>query len=209
MNSVIFKGNKDGIVIILDGNESFENIKAALSKKALESKKFFANSKTSISFKGRELSDSEENELLDIISTQADLDITFVNSGMAISSKQTLEEVVAVASSDQNNAIFHRGSLRNGMSINHKGSIVVIGDVKAGAELVAEGNIIVLGSLKGVAHAGCSGNYDCFVAALDLSPVQIRISDLITYIPAEMKAKRTIPSLAYVQDRQIYIAPLV
>lgn len=222
-NSVIFKGNKDGIIVILDKDLEFEAIKTALRRKVLDAKKFFGNSKTSILFKGRDLTDVEEKELLGIISHSTDLNIAFVSvpitsSSTSASAKeptdklnpQTIHDALNRVSWSQNNTIFHKGSLRSGQALNHIGSIVVIGDVNPGGEIIAEGNVIVLGSLKGVVHAGCSGNYDCFVAALNLSPTQLRISDIITFIPKEMnKNSSTTPSLAYIQEKQIYIAPLV
>jgi len=221
-NSVIFKGNKDGIVVILDKDLEFEAIKTALTKKVLDAKKFFGNSKTSILFKGRNLTDVEEKELLGIISHSTDLNIAFVSVPVTASSvnsegieynqelkPHTIDDALNRVSSIQNNTIFHRGSLRSGQALNHIGSIVVIGDVNPGGEIIAEGNVIVLGSLKGVVHAGCSGNYDCFVAALNLSPTQLRISDIITFIPKDMNKGSVTPSLAYIQEKQIYIAPLV
>lgn len=222
-NSVILKGNKDGIVVILDKDIDFESIKTALNKKVSDARKFFGNSKTSILFKGRDLTEVEEKELLEIIAHSSDLNIAFVNVPLKaeaetekdVSSKtetapQTINEALNRISHLKNETIFHKGSLRSGQSINHIGSIVVIGDVNPGGEIVAEGNVIVLGSLKGVVHAGCSGNYDCFVAALNLSPTQLRISDIITYIPKHMNNNgATTPSLAYTQEKQIYIAPLV
>lgn len=221
-NSVILKGNKDGIVVMLDKDLEFEAIKSALYKKVTDAKKFFGNSKTSILFKGRSLTDIEENELLEIISHGSDLNIAFVSvpdTGSSINKKeepviqvnpQTIDDALNRVSSIQNNTIFHKGSLRSGQALRHIGSIVIIGDVNPGGEIIAEGNVIILGSLKGVVHAGCSGNYDCFVAALNLSPTQLRISDIITYIPKHMNKTYTVaPSLAYIQEKQIYIAPLV
>ena len=224
-HSVILKGNKDGIVVILDKDLDFESIKTALDKKVTDARKFFGNSITSILFKGRELTATEEKELLGIISHSSDLNIAFVNAPTKAEARtdnktgesapqsarpQTVDDALNRISHLQNDTVFHKGSLRSGQSINHIGSIVVIGDINPGGEIVAEGNVIVLGSLKGVVHAGCSGNYDCFVAALNLSPTQLRISDIITYIPKDMgKNATTVPSLAYVQEKQIYIAPLV
>jgi len=220
-NSVILKGNKDGIVIMLDNDLDFESIKDALNKKVSDAKKFFGNTKTSILFKGRELTDVQEKELLEIIAHSTDLNVAFVSVPLkseteiahkteATPSPQTISDALNRVSHLQNDTIFHKGSLRSGQSINHIGSVVVIGDINPGGEIVAEGNIIVLGALKGVVHAGCSGNYDCFVAALNLSPTQLRISDIITYIPKHMSSSGpAMPSLAYTEEKQIYIAPLV
>ncbi|MCL1997043.1 MAG: hypothetical protein FWG63_12660 [Defluviitaleaceae bacterium] len=213
-NSVTFKGTKDGLVILLNEETQFEILKDTLNKKATEARKFFGNSKAIIYFKGRKLSLEQEEELLNIISRSTDLNITFSPGGVPQKpgdkqkpgqSPNFINTVLA----DQQDTAFHRGALRSGQAIiNNKGSIVVVGDVNPGAKLAAFNNIIVLGTLKSVAHAGFGGNQDAFVAVLSLSPTQIRIADLITYVPREMIKKKT-ASMAYIEERQIYIAPLL
>ena len=210
--SVTFKGSKDGLVVLLDEAAQFENLKEALDKKAKEARKFFGNSKTIIYFKGRSLSLEQEEELISIISQNTDLNITYTPSGMQknVGKKNVgLQDFANSMFTKQNNTIFHRGALRSGQAIiNNKGGIVVIGDVNPGAKLVAFGDIVVLGNLKSVAHAGAGGDYDSFVAVLSLTPTQIRIADLITYIPREMIKKKA-ASMAYVESGQIYVAPLL
>jgi len=245
-NNVVFKGSKDGIIILLDKEADFDSIKAVLSKKIVDAKKFFGDYKAHISFKGRELTEKEENELIDIISSYSDLNIAFVdsqnlekteeisaqqasaeidNSEIPIQIEEKIEhheeetseieeEIYNMISADQNDTLFHKGSLRSGQVLNHAGSVVIIGDVNPGSEIAAEGNVIVLGAAKGVIHAGCGGNFDCFVAALNLQPVQLRISEVITYIPKEEENKSKkktppVPSLAYTKNRRIYIRKLL
>jgi septum site-determining protein MinC len=107
---------------------------------------------------------------------------------------------------DKHVTTFHQGSLRSGQSIRCRGSVVIIGDINPGSQIIAEGHIIVLGLLKGMAHAGCTGNELCFVSALGLMPTQLRIASHIATIPANMQTKR--PAYAYIQNNQVYIAPL-
>lgn len=223
MNSnVYFKATKDNIIVMLDDNSDFTLIKNDLKEKVSKSKRFFGNAKTSLLFKGRAISTAEEKELLDIICAETDLDITSVireqNQVKAVGQNPGGLSLVTsdfnkLISWDNNDAIFHKGNIRSGMSIKHKGSIIVIGDVNPGGEIIAEGNIIILGSLKGLAHAGSGGNDECFVAALKLMATQLRISNIITSLAEEAtksgKMKDSIPSYAFIQDEQIYIAPLV
>jgi len=49
-NSVIFKGVRDNIVIILSQAASFEEISQALRSKLRDSSKFFTDDKTTIAF---------------------------------------------------------------------------------------------------------------------------------------------------------------
>ncbi len=107
---------------------------------------------------------------------------------------------------DRHTTKFHKGNLRNGMSIEFDGSIVILGDVNPGAEVRATGNILILGALKGVVHAGCKGDSNAFVFALSLVPVQLRIGGIITRFPdGDSKTNRK-PEYAYVEDGKIYVS---
>ena len=122
-------------------------------------------------------------------------------------SEEKLEELIEKEFSiKEHSAKFHKGNLRNGMELKYDGSIIVLGDVNPGAEIIAEGNILVLGSLKGMAHAGCKGNTDAFVFALNLSPVQIRIANVITRFPESDSKAIKKPEFAYLEDGKIYVS---
>jgi septum site-determining protein MinC len=114
-----------------------------------------------------------------------------------------------IASGDETLGIrFHKGTLRSGQSISAVGTIVVVGDVNAGAELVATGDIVVWGALRGVAHAGAQGDERAAVYALQLEPMQLRISRSIAIAPAhEKRAKHPRPEVARIRDGKIAIEP--
>jgi septum site-determining protein MinC len=99
-----------------------------------------------------------------------------------------------------------RRRVRAGQTVRHSGSVVVIGDVNAGAEIVAGGDVVVWGRLRGTVHAGCLGNTSAVVCALDLSPLQLRIAELITR-PEEGGPGRddNYPEVAYVRDQTIFV----
>ncbi len=75
--------------------------------------------------------------------------------------------------------MFYKGTLRSGQVFEADGSVVVLGDVNPGGKVVAKGSVIVLGSLKGNIFAGVDGNENAFVVALEMSPMQIKIGDII------------------------------
>jgi len=223
-NNVIFKGGKNGIVIIMDERASFKQIEASLRSKIRSASKFFADAKTTISFKGKELSESEIMSLVEIINTETDLYISFVEDMTGtfeanVLNKETktdlTEEVInrekiveRLASQD---TYFQKSGLRSGQAINHNGSIVILGDVNAGAEVVATGNVVVFGAVRGMVHAGSGGDKSAFVCALSMQPIQLRIADIITYFPKEIinENKHKIdPVYAFVQDEEIYVAPI-
>ncbi len=106
----------------------------------------------------------------------------------------------------EHNTKFYKGNLRNGMSLDFDGSLVILGDVNPGAQVTATGNILILGALKGLAHAGCKGSSEAFVFALHLIPVQLRIGSIITRFPdGDSKVNRK-PEYAYVEDGKIYVS---
>jgi len=219
-SGVIFKGRRDGITIVLDEAMPFGTLKEVLLAKLAGAKQFFSAATSGVTFKGRTLSEEEECELLDVIVKNSDLNITFAKSEAgqpAVLSKteraEALPAVVSTLVQSDNMTHFHKGSLRSGQLIRYAGSVVLMGDVNPGAEIVAEGNVVVLGTIKGMVHAGCGGNRDCYVSAFDMQPTQMRIADMITYVPKEMQGKRgrakTVPVYAYINEGQIFIEALV
>ncbi|MBP5179325.1 MAG: septum site-determining protein MinC, partial [Lachnospiraceae bacterium] len=178
--SVMIKGTKNGITLVLDENEEYDVLKEKVEKKFSESAKFLGNAKTALAFEGKKLSDEQKDEMLKIITDNTDLDIVCLldNSeeangkfAAAVNDK-ILEELTRYAK-------IHRGNLRSGQSIETDAGIVVLGDVNPGASLISKGSIIVLGTLRGTAWAGVGGNKDCFVICSDMMPVQLRIGDII------------------------------
>lgn len=209
-NSVVIKGNKYGIVVILDPNISFLELKTILISKFQDSKDFFKDAKMGISFEGRNLTLEQEKEILNIISENTDLNIVCVldnDKKREDLFKTSLEEKLLEV--ENNSGQFYKGILRSGASLEFESSAIIIGDVNVGARVVSKGNIIVIGSLKGNAYAGANGNNDAFVIALDMQPSQIRIADSIARAPD--KPEKGLPKetkIAYLEDGNIYIEPL-
>lgn len=102
-------------------------------------------------------------------------------------------------------------TLRSGQTVNHKGNLVIIGDVNNGAEVIAEGDILIWGALRGIAHAGSAGNEAAEIRALKLQPLQLRIAQSIARSPDRQRAMRGKlatpgPEMARVVDGQIRIS---
>jgi len=227
--AVIVKGQRDGISIMLDESIEFEQLKEVFREKVSGAKRFFEGANTSVSFKGRTLSENEEQNLLDIILAETTLRVDFVEGdgfiapvpqaqpsppANASSKNQPASKIDSVAPArlgySESNTAYYRGGLRSGQSIKSSGSVVIMGDVNPGSEVVADGNVIILGALKGMAHAGAAGDDSCFVSALVMQPTQLRISSIITYIPAPAKGTKNsqAASYAYIKDDQVFVAQL-
>ena len=66
-NTVMIKGNKSGIVLVLDKDLEFAQLKNNIADKFKETAKFLGNANMAISFEGRELSTEEQKDVLEII----------------------------------------------------------------------------------------------------------------------------------------------
>lgn len=209
-NSVIIKGNKYGIIVVMSPDISFDELKELITEKFKESSKFFEKAKMAISFEGRTLSNEEQKDILDIIGKNTDMQIVCVIDNDPDKEElfqKTLEQKLMEL--DNNTGQFYKGILRSGASLEFENSVVIIGDVNNGARVVSKGNIIVLGSLKGNAFAGATGNTNSFVVALDMRPTQIRIADVIARSPDKpVKDEVKEAKIAFLEDGNIYIEPL-
>lgn len=211
-NSVVIKGNKYGIVIQMDKNISFEELKTDLVEKFKSAAKFFDKANMAVSFEGRILTADEEREILQIISENSDLNIVCVIDNDELKEKmfkKAVEDKLEELSSQTGR--FYKGTLRSGQQLESESSIIILGDINPGAKVIAKGNIIILGSLKGTAYAGASGNDEAFVVALEMAPIQIRIGDTIARCNdsgGRVKPISADPMIAFVEDENIYIEKL-
>ena len=225
MPPITIKSQGDRINILMDDSVDFETLKSTLRKKVSDAKQFFEGATTNIAFKGRNLSQKEEELLLEIITTETTMDVTLVEwkepplppprvpqktEKPVIMEPKPAPISPSNISYNESNTAYYQGGLRSGQTIRYDGSVVILGDANPGSEIIAGGNVIVLGSLKGMAHAGALGDTSCFVSALALLPTQLRIANLITYVPPPPKGKKVLPkaSIAYIKDGQVFIGPL-
>ncbi|MEE1250178.1 MAG: septum site-determining protein MinC [Lachnospiraceae bacterium] len=214
--SVILKSNRYGINLILDNNISFVELKKAVLDKFKESEKFFKNASIAISFEGRTLSGEEELELLDLIAENTSIHVVCVVDHDELREQLYKEKIDSYYNNvADNTGEFYKGTLRSGQVLKCDSSIVIIGDVNPGAKIIARGNIVVIGALKGNAYAGAAGDESCFVTALTMDPVQIKIGNVIGRSAdkgpweAIRNRKRTMePQMAMVSDGNILIEPI-
>ena len=221
-NSIVIKGNKYGIVVVMDSDTSFDEIKNQLEEKLKESARFFGNGTMAISFEGRNLDDEQQKELLNGISESSDLNIACIidhDEKLTEIFKKSVEKIeniddnkedepMPAVDADRNTGKFFRGTLRSGQILESDTSIVVIGDVNPGASVSAGGKISILGSLKGTVSAGMNGDGKAFIVALDMAPVQVRIGDTIARCPERQKKAKPETKIAYLNNGTIYIDPL-
>ena len=200
---VTLKGTKDGVRVILDPALSASELYDAIIKKFESAKSFFANGRCVICFEGRHIADAQRLRLeRQINEVLADCDIDIIYS----EDKNEKEETPLMPAVKEGYTRFHEGMVRSGRVLQSEGNIVVLGDINPGAEVAAAGNIVVFGSVRGIVHAGCTGNRDAFIVALNLQPTQIRIADIITRPPDDDGGRKNpVPEKAYIKNETIYI----
>lgn len=177
---VVLKSNRYGINLIMDADMPFGQLEEAILEKFRESEKFFKNAKIAISFDGRRLSQEEEFSILDMIAKNTSIQVICVVDQDEMREQMYKEKIDSYYQDvADNTGEFYKGTLRSGQVLKCDTSIVIIGDVNPGAKIIAKGNIVILGSLKGNAYAGAAGDESCFVTALDMDPVQIKIGNVI------------------------------
>lgn len=212
-NSVIIKCNKYGLIVILDENLPFEELIKDVEDKFKESAKFFKNAKMAMSIRGRSLTQAEEKQVVETIVDSCGLHI------LCIIDEDRKEELLfhqavdkAMEEKDAEDGWFYRGTLRSGQVLESEHSIVIIGDVNPGANVTSKGNIVVLGSLRGIAYAGATGDRNCFVAALVMKPIQVKIADKMARSAITKRVDdaeyKLDPKIAYVKEDHIYVKPI-
>jgi septum site-determining protein MinC len=116
----------------------------------------------------------------------------------------------ALPGSEQNNALYLFRSVRSGQRIEHRGNLVICGDVSPDAEVVATGDIVVVGRLRGRPHAGCQGDERAKIIASELRAPQLRIAGKIAAAPPHegLRAEKRSAEVARIENGEIQVFPL-
>lgn len=198
MNNIInFKGVKEGLVLKINPDSSFEEIIDTLVLKSKNKNSLLENSNL-VGISGKVLSYENKAELEKLL-----INLFKIN----VLSLEKFSYNSEIKTKCKNDTIFVENTLRSGMEIESEGNIVVLGDVNPGAVLKAKGNIIVLGKLRGIAHAGIDGDNGAFISANILLPNQIRISNTISRSPDNNSIlnEEYLPEKAYLSENRIVI----
>lgn len=73
-------------------------------------------------------------------------------------------------------AFLLKRTIRSGQQLFFPGNVVILGDVNPGGTVEATGDIVVMGNLRGNALAGCEGNQEAMITALEFSFSQLKIA---------------------------------
>ncbi len=100
--------------------------------------------------------------------------------------------------------LYMETTVRSGVEIRHRGSVIILGDVNPGGIVVADGDILIWGRLRGFAHAGAQGNSECTIMALQMEPTQLRIANALARAP-EKSPTQPYAEVAYITTQGIRI----
>ncbi len=225
MNNVVIKSINKNLIIDIKNNGNFKETLVELEENLRDIVDIFPDNKFRVIIKGESLNENYIEDIYDVIEYSG-LKISFIGeetflvknyndfNSRPVAENSVLQEVIEAPvekefSAKINETLFHTGSLRSGQRLSHDGSIVIVGDVNAGAEVVATGNIVCMGVFRGLAHAGSKGDKECYVSAVTLTPTQLRISDIITFLPEDVIAKnKKSPSYAHISNNEIVVTNL-
>lgn len=208
-STVVIKGSKAGMTVILDHSISFEELLCDIGKKFRDSAKFWGAVQLTLTLEGRNLSPLEELQVVQAITDNSQIEILCLldtDANRIARCEKALTERLMELSAQTGQ--FYRGDLKRGDVLESEASIVVIGDVNHGARVIAKGNIIILGSLRGSVYAGAAGNMSAVVMAMEMIPMQVRIADFITRLEDKGKKLGRGPVIASVEEKGIVVRPI-
>ena len=212
-STVIIKSNPYGLILSLDPEVPFDELRQAVAEKFHMSAAFFKNARLALTFRGRTLSKEEENILVDEIGQNSKIQVICIVDEDKESQEfyhKAVEQSLTKQKEEEGH--FYRGTLRSGQILETETSIVIIGDVNPGAQVISKGNIIILGCCMGTIYAGAAGDPKCFAAALTMKPMLVRIADKIAR-SAITKRKDTgeypvDPKIAFISDGHLQFKPI-
>ncbi len=228
------KGTIDGVKIYIDSESGISDIITSLYEKLRQFRKFFGDGHCNIYFVGRELTASDKMRLEAVVSAM--LPESTVNYGerkklseekyieqtlelpldLSVEpaeekendSEESFREIKEVVTTNfkSSRARCYEGLVKSGKTVESDGHLILVGDVEEGGKITAVGNVVVMGSLKGSVEAGCMGNDNAYIIAMDFAPQEVRISRVLRKYTGDEESVRNTPVRAYIMDGMIYTA---
>jgi septum site-determining protein MinC len=210
-NAVRIKNTSGGMTVYLDAEMEFEQLLSEIGKKFGESAKFFGNVKTVLSLEGRELSEEEEAQIVDVITLNTQLDIVYLlDKSQPVVEEASKQEVVVETVKEliprNERVVFYKRCIEAGEIIRADKDLVIFGNVSEDAVVMSTNSIYIFGGLYGEAYAGIDNGDDYVIAAMDFMPEKIGIG---RHEHQGKKVSRWIKKsafdskIAYVKDKKI------
>lgn len=206
-----FTGVDYGLLVRMAWEVPLPQLLVEIEEHIQKSPAFFADAKVFLEVDTRPVL-QHEMEQLGVVLSRHGLNLQGVVSTASrvegISRPQPVPEqprVIAPIINGTGAMVVEHRTVRSGEKVASEGHLVIMGDVNPGAEVIAEHNIIVWGALKGTAYAGVPNHEDAVIAALHLSPIQLRIADYIARSPDARPVTAAVPELARIDQNEIVV----
>ena len=207
-----FTGMDHGLLVRLDWEVPLSQLLVEIEEHIQQSPAFFADAKVFLEVDTRPVL-QHEMEQLGVVLSRHGLALQGVVSALSrtegISRPQPAPEQPRVVTppiiSEREALVVERRTVRSGEKVASEGHLIIMGDVNPGAEVIAENHIIVWGSLKGAAYAGVPNHEDAVIAALHLTPIQLRIAGYIARSPDARPVTTAVPELARIDQGAIVV----
>lgn len=204
-DSVVFKGRRNGLQLIINESVEFEEIVGQLKAKLEAATNFFsAGAAVQVPEAERLLSPEQQTVLQNVFTEHGLVWQEPAPIEPAAGSEQESKTDADVSAEPQ--TLIVARTIRGGQEVTHNGGIIVLGDVNPGAKVVAGGDIIIHGTCRGVVHAGAFGDTGATITANQLLASQIRIAGLIARSPDHLD-KPAYVETARIQDGIVLIEP--
>jgi septum site-determining protein MinC len=195
------KGRKEGLVLVMNETCAYEELIDELKEKLSIGRQKYENgpiTSVKVLVGNRYLSESQKQELTDVIRSFDHLDVGSIDSNVL-----TRAEFEEQKERERVNRVSR--IIRSGQILSVKGDLLLIGDVNPGGTVSATGNVYILGALRGIACCGVSGSDDAIIVAAVMQPSQLRIGRRVSRTeeaPSEELRDDHILECAFV-DRQL------
>ena len=196
---ITIKGVKDGLIFRFDDQCEFADLMDELQFKLEKSHQQLLSGPlvhVHVKLGGRDATEDDKEQIRSAIRQQGNLLVQSIES----------EAPAAVQDGAQRDEFkLMTGMIRSGQTVEHEGSLLLLGDLNPGGIVRCTGDIYVLGALRGMAHAGQGGRTDAIIAASLLRPTQLRIADIISRPPEEWMSGDASMEYAYLEDGRMQI----
>ncbi|HCI73824.1 MAG TPA: hypothetical protein DHV42_04705 [Lachnospiraceae bacterium] len=201
-SSIELKSTQYALTLVMDPASPFETILEDVRKKFLSSARFFKGAQMALEFSGKQLSPSEQSEVVSAITQSCGLEIicilekdeeaeqaqytaiTEVLKDRSVPKSPGQESVpgrgqdpMAKGTGPENAGyadVLH-GTVKNGQKVLSDRSVLILGDVEPLAEVSCAGSVFVAGCALGTLRAGLGDNAHSFAAALVLKPQNLEV----------------------------------
>ncbi len=193
---VTIKGTKEGLVFLFDEQREFAELMQELKEKLNQSfEKFVDDTVTTVilKFGKRNITKEQEIEIYTLFAEHPKLIVKAIEV-------EPDQDAIHIQKLLEVDLITHRGTIRSGQVLEHKGNLLLIGDINPGGSVIVTGDLYVMGALRGMAHAGADGNEQSTIAASQMFPSQLRIASIISRPPDEWVKEDSYMEFAYLEN---------